>query len=80
MVSYHSLTRRELQALCKQHKIPANKTNVFMADALTTLLGVSSIFPTRSGMNAFCCSLDRVRGLSFFFSVFLSPFLLVVRV
>jgi hypothetical protein len=39
MVSYHSLTRRELQALCKQHKIPANKTNVFMADALTTLLG-----------------------------------------
>ncbi|CAM6066072.1 unnamed protein product [Sphagnum tenellum] len=39
MVSYHSLTRRELQALCKQHKIPANKTNVFMADALTILLG-----------------------------------------
>jgi hypothetical protein len=53
MVSYHSLTRRELQALCKQHKIPANKTNVFMADALTTLLGVSSFFVARSGMNAF---------------------------
>jgi hypothetical protein len=30
--------RRKLQALCKPHKIPANETNVFMADALTTLL------------------------------------------
>lgn len=40
-MNYHALTRRELQALCKEHKIPANKTNVFMAEALTTLLGVS---------------------------------------
>lgn len=40
-MNYHALSRRELQALCKQHKIPANKTNVFMADSLTALLSVS---------------------------------------
>ncbi|XP_024390794.1 uncharacterized protein [Physcomitrium patens] len=37
-MDYHALSRRELQALCKQYKIPANKTNVFMADALAALL------------------------------------------
>lgn len=40
-MNYHALSRRELQALCKQHKIPANKTNVFMADSLTALLSVA---------------------------------------
>lgn len=34
----YSLPRRELQALCKQHGIPANKTNVKMADALAACL------------------------------------------
>jgi hypothetical protein len=42
MVDYHALSRKELQALCKQHKIPANKTNLFMADSLAALLGVST--------------------------------------
>ncbi|KAL3677811.1 hypothetical protein R1sor_020767 [Riccia sorocarpa] len=37
-VDYAKLSRKELQALCKQHKIPANKTNVFMAEALDALL------------------------------------------
>lgn len=31
----YNLPRRELQALCKQYGIPANKTNVAMADALS---------------------------------------------
>ncbi|KAI9157068.1 hypothetical protein LWI28_016499 [Acer negundo] len=36
-MDFHSLTRKELQALCKNNKIPANTTNVAMADALTAL-------------------------------------------
>ncbi|KAK3229568.1 hypothetical protein Dsin_001449 [Dipteronia sinensis] len=36
-MDFHSLTRKELQALCKNNKIPANITNVAMADALTAL-------------------------------------------
>ncbi|MCD9645577.1 hypothetical protein HAX54_034593 [Datura stramonium] len=36
-MDFHSLTRRELQALCKKNKIPANMTNVSMADALQSL-------------------------------------------
>lgn len=37
----YSLPRRELQALCKQHGIPANKTNVAMADMLCAFTPVS---------------------------------------
>ncbi|XP_057851188.2 uncharacterized protein LOC131061498 isoform X2 [Cryptomeria japonica] len=37
-MDYHSLPRKQLQAMCKKHDIPANQTNVQMADALTTLL------------------------------------------
>ncbi|THU66439.1 hypothetical protein C4D60_Mb05t14150 [Musa balbisiana] len=33
-MDFHSLPRRELQALCKKNRIPANITNVAMADAL----------------------------------------------
>ncbi|KAG6547963.1 hypothetical protein Mapa_010784 [Marchantia paleacea] len=33
-MDYHSLPRKDLQLLCKKHGIPANKTNVFMAEAL----------------------------------------------
>eukprot|EP01018_Ginkgo_biloba_P022275 Gb_01451 [translate_table: standard] len=38
VVDYLSLSRRELQILCKKHGIPANKTNAYMADALASLL------------------------------------------
>lgn len=34
---FHKLSRKELQALCKKNKIPANITNVAMADALVAL-------------------------------------------
>ena len=37
----YNLPRRELQALCKQYGIPANKTNVSMADALCACIPVS---------------------------------------
>ncbi|KAL3680017.1 hypothetical protein R1sor_022973 [Riccia sorocarpa] len=33
-MDYHSLPRKDLQNLCKKHGIPANKTNLFMAEAL----------------------------------------------
>ncbi|MCD7453435.1 hypothetical protein HAX54_020904 [Datura stramonium] len=42
-MDFHSLTRRELQALCKKNKIPANMTNVSMADALQSLEFVDGI-------------------------------------
>lgn len=37
----YSLPRRELQVLCKQYGVPANKTNVSMADALSACILVS---------------------------------------
>ncbi|KAD4981755.1 hypothetical protein E3N88_18426 [Mikania micrantha] len=37
LMDFHSLTRRELQSLCKLNKIPANITNIAMADALKSL-------------------------------------------
>ncbi|KAK4403739.1 hypothetical protein Sango_0742500 [Sesamum angolense] len=42
-MDFHSLTRRELQALCKKNKIPANMTNAAMADALKALQLVEGI-------------------------------------
>ncbi|KAI3966592.1 hypothetical protein MKX01_011390 [Papaver californicum] len=36
-MDYHSMKRKELQSLCKKHKIPANMTNLAMADALSAL-------------------------------------------
>ncbi|XP_058206382.1 uncharacterized protein LOC131319937 isoform X6 [Rhododendron vialii] len=42
-MDFHSLKRRDLQALCKRNKIPANITNVAMADALTALDVVQGI-------------------------------------
>ncbi|GAB4858192.1 hypothetical protein Ancab_009589 [Ancistrocladus abbreviatus] len=36
-MDFHSLKRRDLQTLCKKNKIPANMTNVAMADALQSL-------------------------------------------
>ncbi|EYU19733.1 hypothetical protein ABFS82_06G093200 [Erythranthe guttata] len=42
-MDFHSLSRRELQTLCKKNKIPANQTNVAMADALASLELVEGI-------------------------------------
>ncbi|KAM0934086.1 hypothetical protein DsansV1_C32g0220281 [Dioscorea sansibarensis] len=42
-MDFHSLPRRELQALCKKNKIPANMTNIAMADALQTLQTVEGL-------------------------------------
>ncbi|PHU17635.1 Ubiquitin-like-specific protease 1A [Capsicum chinense] len=44
-MDFHSLavTRRELQAVCKKNKIPANMTNVAMADALQSRQFVDGI-------------------------------------
>lgn len=42
-MEFHSLSRRDLQALCKKNKIPANMTNVAMADALQALETVEGL-------------------------------------
>lgn len=36
------MKRKQLQALCKEHGIPANLTNLEMADKLSSLLKVMS--------------------------------------
>jgi hypothetical protein len=41
-MDFHSLSRRELQALCKRNGVRANMTNSAMADALQGLDSVSS--------------------------------------
>ncbi|XP_020264701.1 uncharacterized protein LOC109840451 [Asparagus officinalis] len=42
-MDFHSLPRRALQALCKRNKIPANMTNIAMADALSSLQSVEGL-------------------------------------
>ncbi|XP_030935195.1 uncharacterized protein LOC115960431 isoform X4 [Quercus lobata] len=42
-MDFHSLARKELQALCKKNKIPANMTNVAMANALQALQNVEGL-------------------------------------
>ncbi|CAK9221196.1 unnamed protein product [Sphagnum troendelagicum] len=42
VVDYKLLPRRRLQQLCKKHGIPANKTNLFMAEALSGLAVLQS--------------------------------------
>ncbi|EPS71228.1 hypothetical protein M569_03533 [Genlisea aurea] len=42
-MDFHGFTRRELQSLCKRNGIPANMTNVAMADALSDLEKVEGI-------------------------------------
>ncbi|RAL42046.1 hypothetical protein DM860_017772 [Cuscuta australis] len=42
-MDFHTLARRDLQALCKKNKIPANISNVAMADALKALEFVKGI-------------------------------------
>ncbi|GAU33969.1 hypothetical protein TSUD_60990 [Trifolium subterraneum] len=51
-MDFHTLSRRELQTLCKKNKIPANITNVAMADALSALPqveGLAEILNPREG-------------------------------
>ncbi|GFY81227.1 hypothetical protein Acr_01g0010360 [Actinidia rufa] len=54
-----SLARRELQALCKKNKIPANLTNIAMADALQALEIIEGIQdfskPCESEIAVICC-------------------------
>jgi hypothetical protein len=57
-MDFHTLSRRELQALCKRNGVRANMTNAAMAEALQGLTSVSSRFhscstfvsPIRFGM------------------------------
>ncbi|KAL5718999.1 hypothetical protein ACHQM5_011840 [Ranunculus cassubicifolius] len=42
-MDFHTLSRKELQTLCKKNKIPANLTNVAMADSLSNLTKVEGI-------------------------------------
>ncbi|XP_056165013.1 uncharacterized protein LOC115673323 isoform X3 [Syzygium oleosum] len=42
-MEFHTLSRRELQVLCKRNKIPANMTNAAMADALAALQHVEGL-------------------------------------
>ncbi|VFQ66076.1 unnamed protein product [Cuscuta campestris] len=42
-MDFHTLARRDLQALCKKNKIPANISNVAMADALKALEFIKGI-------------------------------------
>ncbi|KAJ0232652.1 Uncharacterized protein HA466_0288910 [Hirschfeldia incana] len=42
-MDFHSLLRRDLQFLCKRNKIPANMTNLAMADALKSLETVEGL-------------------------------------
>ncbi|KAF3321546.1 hypothetical protein FCM35_KLT13762 [Carex littledalei] len=39
-MDFHSLARKDLQAMCKNNKIPANLTNAAMADALQSLKSI----------------------------------------
>ncbi|XP_026385809.1 uncharacterized protein LOC113281315 [Papaver somniferum] len=47
-MDYHSLTRKELQFLCKKNKIRANMTNFAMADTLSSLPKVHGVEGNRN--------------------------------
>jgi len=58
-MDFHTLSRKELQALSKMNKIPANITNVAMADALSALPHVNlSPFLAFIWFNLFCLNLE----------------------
>ncbi|KAL3731870.1 hypothetical protein ACJRO7_028695 [Eucalyptus globulus] len=42
-MDFHTMSRRDLQVLCKKNKIPANMTNVAMANALAALQHVEGL-------------------------------------
>lgn len=60
----YNLPRRELQALCKQYGIPANKTNVAMADALSACVPVSFDTCLELGVSALLLHGTRQLGVS----------------
>uniref|UniRef100_A0A0A0LG18 Uncharacterized protein n=1 Tax=Cucumis sativus TaxID=3659 RepID=A0A0A0LG18_CUCSA len=43
-MDFNTLSRREHQALCKRNKIPANITNVIMADTLPSVERIKEFF------------------------------------
>ncbi|XP_010278760.1 PREDICTED: uncharacterized protein LOC104612850 isoform X2 [Nelumbo nucifera] len=51
-MDFHTLSRKELQTLCKKNRIPANMTNVDMADALNALINVEGIEEIRNPTTA----------------------------
>lgn len=58
-MEYQSLTRKQLQALCKKHGVPANLSNSEMADRLSSILKVRIFFIQMAGffLFNFCCFL-----------------------
>lgn len=48
-MEYQSLTRTQLQALCKKHGVPANLSNSEMADRLSSILKVRFFFIQMAG-------------------------------
>uniref|UniRef100_A0A2C9WHE5 SAP domain-containing protein n=1 Tax=Manihot esculenta TaxID=3983 RepID=A0A2C9WHE5_MANES len=48
-MDFYSLKRKQLQALCKKHGIPANTTNLEMAERLTASLKVNGIATSEEG-------------------------------
>ncbi|KAJ6762382.1 ASPARTIC/GLUTAMIC ACID-RICH PROTEIN [Salix koriyanagi] len=51
-MDFHSLSRKELQDLCKKNKIPANMTNIAMADALEALDKVEGLLEEFTNVSA----------------------------
>ncbi|KAJ6697127.1 hypothetical protein OIU85_003483 [Salix viminalis] len=51
-MDFHSLSRKELQDLCKKNKIPANITNIAMADALEALDKVEGLLEEFTNVSA----------------------------
>lgn len=70
---FHGMKRKQLQALCKKHGIPANKSNAEMADLLTLTLKVCFLLQI-----AYSFSVLLIRGLDgFCLLISLSFFLLL---
>lgn len=63
-MDFHTLTRKELQTLCKKNKIPANIANGAMADALSALEFVSFSFNLSMPVSCFC-SENEMLGFNF---------------
>ncbi|XP_042039999.1 uncharacterized protein LOC121785626 isoform X2 [Salvia splendens] len=49
-MDFHSMNRKQLQALCKKHKIPANLSNLEMANRLTKFLQEENVSEIESGV------------------------------
>ena len=62
---FHGMKRKQLQALCKKHGIPANKSNAEMADLLTLTLKVCFLLDT-DNLSLFNYRLEGFLVTSFF--------------